>query len=435
MRKKRTISRRNFLTIASASAAGYTVAGTRPVSAVSASKVVGANDTIRLGVIGCGDRGRRLTVKAYERIEKMGAKARIVAVCDIYEPRKLQAKEQTGADLHHHWEELIERPDIDGVFIATPNHWHAPMSIAAMEAGKDIYCEKPMTKTVGEAKAVHDTAVKTGRIVQIGANHTSEGQWFTARDIVRDGKIGKVIWSQRSYCSNSVTGRWNTPIDMDASPDNLDWNAFLGNAPKRPFNRERYFRWRKYWDYGGGIASDWNYHKLAEVLVVLGVEFPERVSVAGGHYVREDLEVPDTTITTIEYPSGHVVVLASTMVNRNGLSAVVRGHYASIECELDKVTVTTEPEFAEKFEENFGQPESIEIKPMEVRDHMLNWFDGIRTREKCVVNEDHGYKTMVAIAMQVEAFKTGKTLCWDAESHKIVDGGPRAPHPHENELA
>lgn len=429
MRKTVTLSRRKFLT-ATFAAAGAALGRT----ARSAERVAGANDTIRIGALGVGGRGRSLLNDLTGRT-RAGEAVRVAAVCDIYEPYKQRAREMSGGDLYHEWERLVERDDIDAVVIATPDHWHAPMAIAAMQTGKDVYCEKPMTLNVAEAKAFRDAAVATGRIVQIGTQHTSEGQWHTAREIIREGKIGRLIWSQGSYSRNSKAGEWNYTIHDDAAPENLDWDRFLGSAPKRPFNRERFFRWRKYWDYSGGIATDLHYHKLAPLLVAVGPEFPERVSAAGGVYVHDDREVPDTFVMTAEYPGGHTVVLASSMANRQALPGVIRGHEATVFLEGANVRVVAEKEFEGEFAERFGAPQEMVAPSREMAPHMTNWLDCLRSREKCVCDEELGYRTMVAIGMSIEAYRRGCTLYWDAAREEYAPSPPRALHMHADEQA
>ncbi|MDI6829206.1 MAG: Gfo/Idh/MocA family oxidoreductase, partial [Armatimonadota bacterium] len=287
------LSRRDFLKGSAAAGAALGLGVYNANAIMAAPRVIGANDRIQIGIIGCGNKGTNHLRNLVQKSKNEG-KVAVVAVCDIYEPRKNRAKGISGAEVHHDYRKLLERKDIDAVVIATPDHWHALMAIDAMQAGKDVYLEKPMTYTWQEAKRVAEIAKETNRILQVGAQSCSDDRWWKANKLIKEGAIGKVLWTSASFCRNSVKGEWNYPIDEGASPDNLDWNAWLGPAPKRDFDKERYFRWRKYWDYSGGIATDLFYHTLSHLQVALGAEFPKRVSAGGGIYVQHDRDVPDT---------------------------------------------------------------------------------------------------------------------------------------------
>src|SRR5205085_7462015 len=215
--------------------------------------------------------------------------------------RLKMAKEAAKCDGHLDYRELLQRKDVDAVIIATPDHWHAPMAIEALKLGKDVYLEKPMTHTVEEAKEVYETVKKTGRVLQVGSQTTSSDQWWKARKAIQDGMIGKLLMSQGSYHRNSSEGEWNWPINSEAGPDAkgddfIDWQMWLGSAPKRPYNADRFFRFRKYWDYSGGIATDLFYHVMAPLNISWGeAQFPYPVVGTGGTYrFKDEGEAPDT---------------------------------------------------------------------------------------------------------------------------------------------
>lgn len=238
------------------------------VLGAASGAVLGANDKIGLGIIGVGGRGSHLLRWAMETGKGEKTPAQVLAVSDVYAKRLKTAKERAGCDGYMDYREIINRKDIDAVIIATPDHWHAPMAIEAMNAGKDVYLEKPMTHTVAEAKRVHEAVQKTKRVLQVGSQTTSSDQWWKARKAIADGMIGKLIMSQGSYHRNSKEGEWNWPIEQAAGPeakgdDFIDWKMWLGSAPSIPFNADRFFRFRKYWDYSGGIATDLFYHVMA----------------------------------------------------------------------------------------------------------------------------------------------------------------------------
>ncbi len=406
------LSRRDFLK-GSAAAGAVLGLGVYNANATMASpRVIGANDRIQIGIIGCGNKGTNHLRTLVQKSKNEG-KVAVVAVCDIYEPRKNRAKEISGAEVYHDYRKLLERKDIDAVVIATPDHWHALMAIDAMQAGKDVYLEKPMTYTWQEAKKVAEIAKETNRVLQVGAQSCSDDRWWKANKLIKEGAIGKVLWTSASFCRNSVKGEWNYPIDEGASPDNLDWNAWLGPAPKRDFDKERYFRWRKYWDYSGGIATDLFYHTLSHLQVALGAEFPKRVSAGGGIYVQHDRDVPDTFHMIIDYPSDHSIVLCSSMANRQGVTEMIRGHEATMYFEEPGVVIRPEDEFKDSKQEI-----KVALEPR--LNHMDNWLDCIRTRNKPHLDSETAYKVMVAIALGVESYRKEKVMRFDPEKEMVI---------------
>ena len=378
-------------------------------SAMASPRVIGANDRIMLGVIGCGSKGT-------DHLKNKLPSARnvaVVAVSDIYQARKDRAKALCGGEVHHDYRKLLDRSDIDAVVIATPDHWHARMAMDAMEAGKDVYLEKPMTYTWEEARDLVGVVNRTGRVMQVGAQSCSDDRWWKANKLIKDGAIGKVLWTTGSYCRNSTRGEWNYAIDEGATPDNLDWKAWLGSAPKRPFDKERFFRWRKYWDYSGGIATDLFYHQLSHLQIALGPEFPKRVSAGGGIYVQNDRDVPDTFHMIIDYPSGHSVVLCSSMANRQGVPELIRGHEATMYFESPGVVIRPEDEFKDQRQET-----KVALDPRS--GHMDNWLECIRTRQKPTLDADTAYKIMVAINLGVQSYRKEQVMKFDPEREKVI---------------
>ena len=299
-------------------------------TAASYRRIQGATNAIGIGIIGLGNISRGHLKEFTERPD-----SEITAVCDIYAPRLDAGVTQTGARGYRRFEDLLEDPNVDAVIICTPDHWHAPMAIAAMQAGKDVDVEKPMSLTIEEAREMVRTARETGRILAIDSEHMAHGIWEPARELVRAGLLGKLLWSQTSRSRNSREPPFNYPIDEGASPDNLDWDAFLGSAPKRPFSKERFFRWRRYRDYSGGIATDLYYHHVTPLIHVLGREFPIRAVSAGGNYGTppEVMEVPDVFMVALDFPSKHSVVCSGSLQNSVELPIVIRGKEANIHFE------------------------------------------------------------------------------------------------------
>ncbi len=256
------LGRRDFLKRTGGLAAGSALAVKAMGRAkVNPGRVIGANDRINIGLIGCGGRGSS-DAHSFTQYGKNNKDAcQIVAVCDVYEKRRHAEADRYQAKGFNDYRELLALPDVDAVIVATPDHWHAQIALDAMGQGKDVYLEKPMCHTIAEVRQLVDTVHETKRVLQVGSQTTSADQWWKAKKAIADGMIGKMIMSQGSYHRNSIEGEWNWPIDAAAGPsasgdDHIDWDMWLGPAPKRPYDADRFFRFRKYWDYSGGIATD-----------------------------------------------------------------------------------------------------------------------------------------------------------------------------------
>jgi predicted dehydrogenase len=397
------------------------------------ARVPGANDRINAGVIGAGSMGFG-HLRLLKKYAETGGNIQVAAVSDVYSKRKQRAREFLSLaekDVFHDYRELIARPEIDAVFVATPDHWHFRMAMDALEAGKDVYVQKPMTYRIEEAKVLSEYVRKSGRVLQVGSQYASEPQYFKARDVIAQGLIGKPLYAQGTYSRNSFRGEWNYRIDSEGTPENIDWKRFLGSAPKRAFSQDRFFRWRKYWDYSGGIATDLLYHRLVPFLLALGPQFPVRVSSNGGIYVHKDREVPDTVSTTIEYADfqiGMASSMASDLVNAH-VRPVICGHEGTIVFAGKEIVVTPDPIFAKKFEEKTGRKElRIEAQARDLQTlHMENFFDCMRSRKKPHLDAEFGYQAMVAIGLGVEAYRESKQMAFDPATEKVLKAGVKRP--------
>ena len=406
MAARSPVSRRHFLTLTAAAAAGCV----RREGGKRGPEAAPPGGIIRVGLIGCGARGTYLLGE----ILKLGPEAKAVAVCDIHEPRMQRAQELAQANAYHDWRELAGRDDVDAVIIATPNHWHAAMAIAAMEAGKDVYCETPMAHTIAEAKAFRDCARRTKRVVQIGAHRASASEWRKAKELIEAGVIGEVYWCQGRSRANVC--QWDAPSDTRVTPRTVDWEAFLGSAPPRPFSADRFLRWRKYRDYSNGIVSDEHYGLLAPLLATLGYAYPERVSAAGGIRVEDGREAVDSLAVTAEYPGGRTIVLASPMAGSRDRPAVIRGREASIELYGGRVKV---------IHGNNGTPSGKTLLAESRPGHLANWLECARTRRGCACDEETGYRAMVAAGMASDAYRGIRTVSFDTRTHQVVVSPPR----------
>ena len=424
-------TRRDFVKTSVAAAGAATIYHTNVHA-----RILGANDRINIGCIGLGGRGSGDMRWAME-VGKNSRPAQVVAVCDVYRKRLNKAKESSQAELATlDYREVIARKDIDAVIIATPDHWHAPIAIEAMKAGKDVYCEKPMTRTVEEAKRFYETAKATNRVVQIGSQTTSSDQWWKARKAIEDGMIGQLIMSQGSYHRNSVEGEWNWRIDQNAGPegkgdDYIDWKMWLGGAPKREFVADRFFCFRKYWDYSGGIATDLFYHVVAPLNICWGeAQFPHKVMASGGIYVfnKDGREVPDTFHLIAEFSKGHSLVLSSSMANSQHIPGLIRGHEGTImmvpqgqfEGRVDHITVTPERIANKAFVEKWGK-DVVELPTEKREDHMENFLRCVKSREKTVLDALTAYKAMTTIGMAVQSYREGRSLYFNEATQRVTD--------------
>ena len=392
--------------------AGAVAAGALLAGAPAFARKLGANDRIRIGSIGVGNRGWGLFHWSRGVGQHEGIDAEHVAACEIYEPRKDRLRKAGVPKVYHDYRRLIDRKDIDAVLIATPDHWHAPMTIAAMESGKDVYCEKPMTRYWHEAKAVYYAAQRLKRVFQIGAQGCSDAAWFRARKIREAGGAGQLLWTRTGSFRNGTCGQWDHyHIDWNATPETLDWDRFIGPARKLPFTREvleRYFRWRKFWDYSGGIATDLFYHALSHNVIALGDEMPTRV-VSDGSIFHDNRDVPDTHCVLAEFPSGNVLVMPGCMVNNSGIGEAIHGHWGT----LHGGSLRREDIFRDK--------KSIEPDLPPRPDHMQNFLQCIRTREQPACSGRTAYATMVVIALTIESYRTQKAMHFDPVKEELLN--------------
>ncbi|MBS1830613.1 MAG: Gfo/Idh/MocA family oxidoreductase [Acidobacteria bacterium] len=260
-----------------------------------------ANDKIQIATIGIGGMGSEDTRSASAQ---PGVK--LVAACDIYQGRLTRAKELWGSDLFttRDYREILNRKDIDAVIIATPDHWHAKIAIDAMEAGKDVYVEKPMVQQIPDGVKVAEAQKRTGRILQVGSQRVSSIVYRKAKDLIEAGVIGDLNLVEAWWDRNSAIGAWQYSIPPDATPENIDWDRFLGSAPKRPFEPIRLFRWRNYKDYGTGVAGDLFVHLFSGLHYITGSTGPTRVYSTGGlRFWNDGRDVPDVMLGIYDYPA------------------------------------------------------------------------------------------------------------------------------------
>jgi predicted dehydrogenase len=439
MKKSDETTRRDFIRQVGAVAAAGTVAtsslaggATRQAPGLAKSRVLGANDRINVGFVGCGGRMNAHIRRVMERNKENGD-VQAVAVNDIWDKRKQRAREATGVEeraVYHDYREVCARPDVDVVVIASPDHWHHLQTMDALRNGKDVYLEKPMTYTVDEAKEISETVKSSGRILQVGSQYASMDHFWKAKKAITDGLLGDVVWASGGFGRNrNQRGEWNYPIDAEATEKTLDWKAFLGPSQKRPFDPERYFRWRKYWDYSGGIATDLFYHSVSPLLVAIGGDFPQRVTASGGIYLQKDREVPDTFFMNVDYPAW-TMQLACSVGSGVGAPLVVHGSRATLFISQDsenlvntQMEVVPDREYREEFVKQTGaEVLKIDVQPgaRGSHPHMDNFLACVRSREEPNLPARLGYQAMAAIGMGVQAYRQNDVLFFDRRREKVT---------------
>jgi predicted dehydrogenase len=344
-------------------------------TAVSASRILGANDRIRLGAIGVGGRG------TYDL--GLAAKAdntQIVAVCDVYEPRLAAVKQRLAPHgaAYADYRELLDRNDIDAVIIASPDHWHAPMIIDSIQAGKDVYCEKPVCHSIAEGQRLLAEAAASKQIVQIGYQQRSWEHFKEAQQMIASGKLGRVAlivshWYQgyRKLMSNR----------KPADPAKIDWNRFLGDAPKQPFDPIRCAYWRWFWDFGGGHLTDLFSHWVDVIHWCMGEDTPRSAQTTGARNVFPEFECPDTISAAYEYPGGFCVIYNGSLVGSLEAGGIVF-HGSEALMRLNRSGFAYWEEGAAAFEKPDLPPPKASARATSdgTIAHMQNFLDCVRTR-------------------------------------------------------
>jgi len=436
------ITRREFI---SRSVAGAATAGLA-LGAPAIGRVASPNERVTVGIIGAGIRG-------LEQMEAvLAVKGNVAVVCDLYDGHFRRANEiQPNTATTREYREVLDRKDIDAVCIATSDHWHAPIAIAAMRAGKDVYCEKPMTHTIAEALEVVKVSKETGRVVQVGSQSLSMESTHKGKAWVDGGEIGNVYMVQCEIYRPDPVGAWKYPVPPDASPQTIDWDRYLGNAPKRPFDAARFFQFRNWWDYGTGIAGDEYVHLLSRVHYLMNTQFPLSAVANGGIYKwTGDREVPDIHNTLYDYGKFQVVVMANLVSNFDG------GEIVRFMGDKGTVVLTEESASLLPYDEEWGFEYPLESWPKDTKDpfmaahkndptadigtykrqphrkpqnmrqhsegtedHFLNFFAAVKSRQQPIENVDFGCGTAVACHMANLSYLKQQRLFWDADKLEL----------------
>ncbi len=399
------------------------------------ANVTGANSKLTLGFIGLGNQGLNSHLNPVSEKSSENNTA-TVAVCDVSKTRvanALKALDERGvkdAKGYEDYKELLARKDIDAIFCATVDHWHGRVSIDAMNAGKHVYVEKPMTRYLGEAFEVYDTVKKTGKVFQVGSQGCSDMKWHQAAEWVKGGKIGPVVMSQGSYMRNTVKGEWNYTIQDWAKANDINWNAWLGpdvKARKKEFSADDYFRWRKYYPYCGGLLSDLFPHKVHPYMLATGnPEFPLRVAAVGSKKIHTDKnspgtperDVPEIVQLIAEFPSGMVMHITTSSVNEQGTQEMIRGHKASLYMAGNKVELKPEKPYSEDIDPEVSQQFPVESIPA----HQKNFFDSIRASKLPNCNIELAIRVQTVLSLGEMSERLNMMCLFDEKTRTIKSG-------------
>jgi predicted dehydrogenase len=445
MTNKRGLNRRRFLETTGAGAGALAAAGTFAHPAIG-DGIRGANESLRFAILGAGGR-MQAHLGIINDMKKEGKLVEFAGVADVWDGNDKEGRglypsaKKCGLDpndkakVTKDYRRLLDSKDVDCVVVASPDHWHARMCIDAMDAGKDVYCEKPMTHTIDEARKVAETVDRTKQIMTVGVQSTSDPRWKQANEMIVNGKIGHIMQAQTSYYRNSVMGQWRYyALHEDMNPKTVDWKMFLGTefglAPDMPFNRAKYAQWRCYWPFGGGMYTDLFVHQLTHLIQAVGVRFPRRVVGAGGLYLEYDgRDCPDVATVVADYDEGCQVIISATMCNDVQLGEVIRGHTGTIIFDGDaRAGFRVVPQ---KLEGRPAPPGANrgeggeQFKPDQPRDDTRALWDHfvecVRSRNpETLCPASLGYAAITTVNMGVQSYREGKALFFDKDNGAVT---------------
>ena len=452
---KYPLSRRQFIHLGSGALAATTVAKTilQPHLLSAAARAVAPSDTIRFASIGTGIRGCEHLEAS---LEVPGIQC--VAVCDLYDSRHIAAQEAVknpNVTATRDYRTILDRKDVDSVLIATMDHNHRRIFEDACAAGKDVYCEKPMSHLVEDGFAMVEAAQKNKRMVAIGSQRVSSVLYAKAKEIYDSGKLGEVFSINAYWDRNSPSGAWVYPIPPDASEKTIDWNSFLGAAPKHAFDPVRFFRWRCFTDYGEGLGGDLFVHLLSGIQFVAGIKEPAlRAQSSGGlFHFKDGREFPDLIETLYDYPNCRVTLRCN--LNNDGGEFIgfygTKGTMIIKDATLSYKPQDTRPEpegysifgwpaalrnqYLQKWHEDHPEPAALKWKIddqtesyanppgySDTVDHQANFYSAVRTRKPVAENEVFGNHAAIGCHLANFSYFNKTVAVWDPATKKIVKG-------------
>ena len=398
------------------------------------ANVAGANNRIQVAVVGVGFGIGQNHLKG---IQEKGNENNtvITAASDVFSKRRDFAKTTANlkdADVYDDYRKMLERKDIDAVLIATHDPWHAQITMDSIDSGRHVYCEKPLTRYLGEAFQVYDKVKSSKKIFQIGSQGCSAGGYHKCAELIKAGKIGTLVWGQAWYSRNSLNGEWNYTIEPESSATTIDWERWLGPVKQRDaFSAEQFHRWRKYYRYCAGPLGDLAPHRLHPLMLATGnPEFPVRVVSIGTHNVHIDKnvenvperEIPEHAQLLAEFPSGYVMMVTCCTVNGSTPGLSLYGHKANLEIDASasKVNLMPQREFGDEID-----PESFaNLQPEEIRVHEKNWFDCIRSGQQPNANIDLAIRVQTVLSLAEMSDRLKVACLFDEKTRKVTtDGG------------
>lgn len=381
-------------------------------AAAAQTKIMGANDRIRAGIIGAGGRGRYLT----GQFKELGVE--MTGVCDVYEPNlQLGLKEaNTGARSFTDYRRMLDDKSFDAVVVATPDHWHARMVIDAVEAGKDVYVEKPMAHKIDEGFAVIDAVRKTKRIVQVGTQRRSAELFLEAKKIMESGQLGEIRLVTSHWLNNQAS------LSNRTLTGNLDWNQWLGSSPKHPVDATRFFNWYYFWDYSGGLLVGQAAHILDTIEWFMGSKEPIAVTCTGGRTNLAGAEVPETATVAIEFPENYLATftLGYKSMRYNSFNDQLKQFHGN------KGRFDVGREWYSLYPES----NAIEMKPSidkrkpgsfssAAPSHIRNFMECIRSRKEPNAPVEAGQATNILLCMAMDSLRAGRRLKWNAQKRQV----------------
>jgi len=454
-------SRRSFL---KDSAAG----GALTLGAASYKRVMGANGKLGIAFIGVGGRCQAHLDIINEMSKKPGDVA-AVAVCDVWDGHEGKFTRMNGGvkeervycqglypsarkvglnpdDKQHvtkDYRRVLDLKEVDAVCIATPDHWHAKISIDAADAGKHVYCEKPMVRTIDEAHAVVDTMQKKNRVMTVGVQSMADPSWRMANEAIRKGLIGHVAQGQTSYYRNSIEGQWRYyRLYRQMNPKTIDWKMFLGHdqsifpgvplGPNVPFDRAVFAQWRCYWPFGGGMFTDLFVHQTTHLIEAMGLRYPGRVTGAGGLYLEYDgRDVPDVATIVADYHEGCQLVIGATMISSYPVEEVIRGRLGTIKfVKGGYQVIRDDPDkragiparLEESIKGEFVDAKSPLAKNEDTTLLWRNFLDCVRRGDRATWSTPElGAAAFTTVAMGVQSYRTGRVLFWNDKERKPAE--------------
>jgi predicted dehydrogenase len=408
MKRNEPISRRRFLAVSAvAGAAAATTAS-------SYARIIGANERIGIGFIGAGGMGT-LHLEACRELKDSG-NLTFFGVADCWKTRAEKGATVIGTKAYTDYRKLLDIKDVDYVTIATPEHRHAQVTLDSLNAGKAVYCEKPLTHTIEEAKAVVRKQAETGLALQVGVQSMSDSCYTSAAKAIADGVIGQVVQAQIEYVRRyDKEGLFREPglNRQMPKPADLDWNAWLGTAPQVSWNPQHYYEWRCYSSYSGCIAGDLLIHRLSRIMKACNLTYPRRVVGMGGIWQWDDgRDLPDNFEMICEYPRGMTVYILGTQSNRVGIDHLVRGYRGTL--------YFTSEGWIAKDKDGKVLAEDVAPPKEDIRLHHTNLHAHLRNGVELNCNVQMGLAGVAAVCMANESWRTSQVMAWDAASERAV---------------